>query len=305
MSEIPAGLGLEVSVIDPSNNDLISCQGISVGSDVSLEVTEPGDYHIQIKDDLDDASSTSPYKMQVSFEQAPDIYEPNNDIASAKAIAFDTDIEATIFPKQDLDYYQVHADGEERLTVLMSQVPQGLGLEVSVFDSSSNTLLRFEPISVGNDVNVSLPQAGDYYIEIKDDWDDVSSTSPYIFSYNLASIWLTSFDITSDIFSPNNDGKKDTVDITAVLSDTTDWVVTIRPQTQPSTTIKTFNGTGTDINITWDGTDNSSEPAADAVYEYVVEALDPAKGISVELKTGTRVRVTEISTGGMLAVRGV
>jgi flagellar hook assembly protein FlgD len=65
-------------------------------------------------------------------------------------------------------------------------------------------------------------------------------------------------------FSPNADGAKDTLTITADLTKTADWQIQI--ENADSEVIKTYSGSGTSIAQVWDGTDNLDAVVADGLY---------------------------------------
>jgi len=74
-------------------------------------------------------------------------------------------------------------------------------------------------------------------------------------------------------FSPNADGVKDSLAITADLTRTCDWE--IRIQNAEKEVINTYNGTGNSISQIWDGTDSLDVVVADGIYLIRILAADP------------------------------
>ncbi|WP_444944680.1 right-handed parallel beta-helix repeat-containing protein [Microbulbifer sp. ZKSA006] len=84
--------------------------------------------------------------------------------------------------------------------------------------------------------------------------------------------------ITSDLngdyeyFSPNSDGIKDSLAITATLSSASNWDLEI--SNESGAVVNVFSGTGADINIDWDGTDSGSTVLNDGRYYLFLKVTD-------------------------------
>ncbi|WHI49142.1 right-handed parallel beta-helix repeat-containing protein [Microbulbifer sp. VAAF005] len=75
-----------------------------------------------------------------------------------------------------------------------------------------------------------------------------------------------------EYFSPNSDGNQDTLAITATLSSSSTWSLEI--SNKSGTVVNTFSGTGTAINIDWDGTDSGSTVLNDGRYYLFLKVTD-------------------------------
>jgi RHS repeat-associated protein len=76
--------------------------------------------------------------------------------------------------------------------------------------------------------------------------------------------------VTPEVFSPNNDGRKDTVSISAGLSRESAWRVDISDTNQ--TIVKTYSGLGQTIGLTWDGQQDDGGQAGEGWYTVTFNA---------------------------------
>ncbi|WP_444905893.1 LamG-like jellyroll fold domain-containing protein [Microbulbifer sp. SSSA008] len=75
-----------------------------------------------------------------------------------------------------------------------------------------------------------------------------------------------------EYFSPNSDGSQDTLTITAALSSSSNW--SLQVSNESGAVVNTFTGTGSNININWDGTDTSSTVLNDGRYYLFLKIND-------------------------------
>lgn len=92
---------------------------------------------------------------------------------------------------------------------------------------------------------------------------------------NAATEWINSIDISDlDVsgvyFSPNGDGIKDSIQLSAALTEPSDWTVSVKDIT--GTEIKAMTGYGINLAIEWDGTDAGLVVMGDGVYSLTVTA---------------------------------
>jgi len=88
--------------------------------------------------------------------------------------------------------------------------------------------------------------------------------------------------VSNPRFSPNMDGIKDTTTITAEISSDSDWIIDIRRY--DGSFIRSFNGTGTSISVTWDGMDEHGVLQSDGEYFFTITATEAGSGAIVNLK---------------------
>lgn len=116
---------------------------------------------------------------------------------------------------------------------------------------------------------------GDFVIrlELTDNAGNKTTTDVPVKVYNL--IISNAFAMPNP-FSPNNDGNKDTTIITANITGSADWTITIKDSS--NTLVKTLTGTGSAISRAWDGKDETSTVVPDGNYTYYINAVDPETG---------------------------
>ncbi|MBI4707280.1 MAG: gliding motility-associated C-terminal domain-containing protein [Candidatus Omnitrophica bacterium] len=132
--------------------------------------------------------------------------------------------------------------------------------------------------------NTSGLSSGNYALRLKvsDSVGNVRIVDVPIILYNIVINRASSY---PSLFSPNNDGKYDSTNITASITVNSNWTLKIK---DPGGVVKRiFTGTGTSITQAWDGKDASANLVADGVYTYVIDAVDPVTGSSAQTVTGT------------------
>ncbi len=85
-----------------------------------------------------------------------------------------------------------------------------------------------------------------------------------------------------DPFSPNNDGIKDTLTISANITQFTDWTLNIKSSLS-GIIVRSFTGAGTSIAQVWDGRNDSGAIVSDGEYIYEIEAIEPSSQVSISV----------------------
>lgn len=78
--------------------------------------------------------------------------------------------------------------------------------------------------------------------------------------------------MSTDALTPNGDGDADTVTLTAGFTTTVTWTLTLRAQ--DDSVIKTFNGAGTSLAVTWNGTDPDGTLAKAGQIKWTMTGKD-------------------------------
>ncbi|NQT75914.1 MAG: alpha/beta fold hydrolase [Candidatus Omnitrophica bacterium] len=164
----------------------------------SLELAEGDTYYILLKDRYNTFSSQEMYSLEVNLVAGTDQYEPNPDFDSAKAIDIRKEIEATMFPTGDDDYFAIDIEKKGIFYSRMQNVPEGLRPSFKIYDSSRKLIWQ-KGGSSGEKIaiEIEIREPGRYYLLVKDWYSSFSSVEPYSF--------VSYFIETPDEHEPNNE----------------------------------------------------------------------------------------------------
>lgn len=130
----------------------------------------------------------------------------------------------------------------------------------------------------------SMAPDGEYtfVVEAWDDNDNISKTEPQEIVIDSTQPEISvSAEEESKIFSPNNDGLKDTITLRQKGSEEDTWTATI--ETVSGETVKTYTWEGTpESDLVWDGTNDEGVLVPDGVYTYTITSTDKAGNGSTE-----------------------
>ncbi|ULQ60784.1 gliding motility-associated C-terminal domain-containing protein [Brucepastera parasyntrophica] len=104
-------------------------------------------------------------------------------------------------------------------------------------------------------INQQVSRSAAPNFEIDTEFPEIEISAPYL------------------LFSPNGDGKRDTIQINQTSSKEDLWTAAI---STGRTVVKNYHWNGTVENIIWDATDDSGNRVADGTYTYTVTAEDKA-----------------------------
>jgi hypothetical protein len=168
----------------------------------AIQVGEAGIYYAEVDDYADDSRSVAPYSLLVELSPTDDAAEPNNTFGRAYPLGEggEYDVQATIFPQRDTDWYEVVVDNAGVLSVTLTGAPDPLDLEFRVWTANRDVTLNWvAPAAVGSDTvaAVDLGDSGRHLIEVHDRYDDAGSVLPYSL--------ITTFDAAPDANEPNQE----------------------------------------------------------------------------------------------------
>jgi len=124
--------------------------------------------------------------------------EPNNTIEEASDVVFGEEFSLTIDPVKDVDWFKVNVKKQGYIQVQSANKVEGVQLEVSFakyqeWDEQKAKRIRgWRPVPDA----LFVQEPGDYYLTLKDEWDDGSSKEEFLVKINF----LDEFDPTE----PNN-----------------------------------------------------------------------------------------------------
>jgi uncharacterized caspase-like protein len=209
----PANLQLTWRVLDGNGTEQqYWSPAARPGGDLSgsFDFPLPGRYYIQIADNDGAASSLEPFDVELNYTASLDAYEPNNTLGAAKPLTPGGEVQFTMLPLRDADWFRVSVDQPGELAVSIDEGPENLDLTYRVVNSDWTELAywvaayRKGGLTEGS---VDLPRAGTYYLEVRDSGDDGRSIEPATLK--------TVFTPTANSNEPNNTyGEATPVDIT-------------------------------------------------------------------------------------------
>ena len=203
--------------------------------------------------------------------------EPNDDFASANPLSSNCTIVANINPIGEADFFRIDLLGTGKLSLtLFSSLSPDYTTHLVLYDQNHN-LLRDEFNTQNNTVEISrdVDQPESFYIQVL---SVGSGTGAYTYSLNVNfnSFSFTDFGDTPDPFSPNGDGRKDASNIKANLSAPGNWRIDVKDS--QNNIVRTYTGSGAEINQAWDGNNSSAVVVADGAYAYTISAKEQSNG---------------------------
>jgi hypothetical protein len=168
-------------------------------TEVLADLPAPGRWWLEVRDNYDDARAIEPYRLRSELTPSKDRFEPNDSFSQAVEMAPSGTLQATILPRGDVDWYVLEVPHQGELRLALSEVAEPLDLIVRVWTKDKSPLTGyFKPAGKGKDNHalVDLPEAGRYWLEVRDNYDNARAIEPYR---------LTSrFQATVDTREPNN-----------------------------------------------------------------------------------------------------
>lgn len=175
-----------------ANKDVISqwYTPLRAGGDTVATVDLPtaGNYYLEVADGNYDARSVQPYALQLRFAATGDAFEPDDSFGSAARLVVGATLRASILPRGDVDWYRFVVDRSGELEVTVADVPPTLDVVVRLWNAEKDVLSNWlAPRSAGGETSgrLPLPEAGEYYLEVRDGNDDQRAVAPYRLSTRL------------------------------------------------------------------------------------------------------------------------
>src|SRR5581483_1883177 len=142
--------------------------------------------------------------------EGADAFEPNNSPDKATPLAWDKEIQATIFPRGDVDVYRLGLDTDARVTVKIGGASPAVSLTARLLDGLKRGLIE-KNAGPGRDLLLVVDlRAGTYFLELRDGPTDEFETPHWYDAgesrvpYRLVAL----AEKVPDPFEPNDDPKK-------------------------------------------------------------------------------------------------
>jgi len=155
----------------------------------TVDLATGGSYVLEVRDGRDDARAIEPYTLQVTFTPSQDRGEPNNSMGTATPLKLGATVKGTILPKGDVDWYRVSTPRPGDLVINITDSPPNLAMTVRVWNTDKQAISQwFTPLAKGGNTTakIGLPQAGEYFLEVRSGGDDSRAIAPYTLTTNMA-----------------------------------------------------------------------------------------------------------------------
>ncbi|MBU1146811.1 MAG: hypothetical protein KKD11_00455 [Candidatus Omnitrophica bacterium] len=182
MQKVPEGLRPSLKIYD-STAKVIAQKGGSEGEKIWLEVelSEPGQYYLLIKDWYSNFSSPDEYSFKTYFIKTLDEYEPSNSKDQAQLLDFGKNYFATISTKKDSDFYKLSIPDAGKIIVSLKDVPSNIRPYIKLYKSTRQSWINSAAGSAGEDLTMEFEvnDPSNYFIQIQDRYNSQSSHLRY------------------------------------------------------------------------------------------------------------------------------
>lgn len=209
LSEAPAQIDLAARVLD---GDLRVVQDWQTaprpggGLRARFDLPGPGRYYLVLADSHHDAEAAATLRLQLGFTASADLRETNGTIGAAWPIAANGEVEASIFPRGDFDWYHFWVDAPGLLSVSVNGAPPELDLAMRLHNADGQVIHDWTVAPrPGGDlaVDFDLKQPGAYFLEVADSYSDAWSPAAYRM--------VSRFTPSADHYEPNDSFAEATV----------------------------------------------------------------------------------------------
>ena len=182
MQKVPEGLRPSLKIYDPTAK-IVAQKGGSEGEKIGLEVelSEPGQYYLMIKDWYSNFSSLDEYSFKTYFMQTLDEYEPSNSKEEAQLLDFGKSYFATISIKKDSDFYKLSIPDAGKVIISLKDAPSNIRPYIKLYKSTRQSWINSVAGSAGEDLTMEfeINDPSNYFIQIQDRYNSQSSHLRY------------------------------------------------------------------------------------------------------------------------------
>ncbi|MGA9097910.1 MAG: hypothetical protein WB392_03165 [Methanotrichaceae archaeon] len=197
LNDVPNDMRATLQLYDKNFNSIGYSQASNDGDEVSLEkgVQGPGWFYIQVQD-ADGKSHNEPYSLNISFEPAPDQYDPNPNFFRASEVKPGDTINAYICPSGESDFYKVFVNTSGIFKLKLEDVPDDMRATLQLYDKTFSSIGYSQASNAGDEVSLKkgVQGPGWFYIGVQDA-DGKAHSQPY--ALNIA------FEPAPDQYDPN------------------------------------------------------------------------------------------------------
>jgi hypothetical protein len=198
LTSVPAEMRPRIGLFGKNNNWIVNRDASNPGDAIALEtgILGPGAYYVAVSD-LDRKAHFEGYSMDLIFEEAPDEYEPNDQIGDAAFMKPNETAVGYICPSDDVDFFGFYVDHSGILKVRFNGVPDEMRPRIGLFGKSFSWILNSDASNAGDTISLEkdILGPGPYYIAISD-LDRKTHSTEYSFD--------AIFEAAPDENEPNN-----------------------------------------------------------------------------------------------------
>jgi hypothetical protein len=170
LDTVPEDMKSELSLRDKTSTQIAYATASNPGDKVSLEkdLQGAGWYYIEVRDPEGKAFS-DPYTLKISFQPAPDQFEPNPNFFRATELTPGQSVTAYICPSNDEDFYRFQGSTGV-VKIALDSVPAEMKSEVSLYDKTWTQIAYSSASNPGDKVRLEKEVQGPgwYYIKVRD-----------------------------------------------------------------------------------------------------------------------------------------
>lgn len=173
LGEIPSGQNYEVAVYDSQGLELgRSEKNGSMDELIEGIATEKNEwYYVVVRGGSGSFDSKRYYHLKAEFlargmDVKPDLFEPNNQISNASPIHDGMEFEGNIHDLADADYYSFEVPLASTIGVKLSNIPQGMDLDLYLYDPKQKLAAKSEKAKHANESIQFNGDPGRYYVKI-------------------------------------------------------------------------------------------------------------------------------------------
>jgi hypothetical protein len=165
---IPEGDDYDLYIFDTNILDIgLSFNGGNADEVLNFTPAVTGNYYIHADCHTLGTGSDHSYQLLIyPDDTAPDAYEPNDSIGTAKTINNNIPISGTLNIATDEDWYEINVDNARKLTVTLDSIPNDCDYDVSIYDGDSHILSGSYFSGNTSEKADMLVDTGTYYVRI-------------------------------------------------------------------------------------------------------------------------------------------
>jgi hypothetical protein len=174
LTDVPEDMRPRISLYGKNFNWIVNADASNAGDAVALErgILGPESYYVATSD-IDGKARTEEYSLNLIFEEAPDEYEPNNEIGDAAyldASEAGQTVGGYICPQDEVDFFGFYSDNSGILKVSFNGVPEDMRPRIGLFGKNFNWIVNSDASNAGDAIVLEkdILGPGPFYIAITD-----------------------------------------------------------------------------------------------------------------------------------------